>query len=154
LNSGSLLKFAANTHISKKETAMLAEAKEMCPTTTRRLAKEGALLVDVREVNEVQALAFDVPDVVNIPLAQLETRWNELPKDRELVMACLEGGRSLKATYFMQYHGYTQVSNLAGGILKWMQKGFPVIGKRAEMSAGVSACCAPATSSSTPSGCC
>ena len=38
---------------------MLAEAKEVCPTTTRRLVNEGVMLVDVREVNEVQALAFD-----------------------------------------------------------------------------------------------
>ena len=133
---------------------MLAEAKEVCPTTARRLTNEGALLVDARELNEVQALAFDVPDVVNIPLAELETRWNELPKDRELVMVCQEGGRSLKATYFMQYNGYTQVSNMGGGILKWMQKGFPVIGKRAEVPACATGCCAPATASSAASGCC
>lgn len=132
----------------------LTPAREVCPTTTRRLANEGAWLVDVREVSEVQALALDVPNVVNIPLAQLESRWNELPKDRELVMVCLEGGRSLKATYFMQYHGFDQVSNMSGGILKWMQKGFPVIGKRAESSACANGCCAPATAGSAASSCC
>jgi rhodanese-related sulfurtransferase len=133
---------------------MLAEAKEVCPTTTRRLANEGALLVDVREVNEVQALAFDVPNLVNIPLSELEVRWSELPKDRELVMVCQGGERSLKATYFLQYQGYTQVSNMSGGILKWMQKNFPVIGKRAEVSACATGCCTPASSTSATSGCC
>lgn len=149
---------------------MLQEAKEVCPTTTRRLATDGALLVDVREPREVQALAFDVPAIVNIPLLELEKRWSELPKDREIVLVCESGARSLKATYYLQYHGYTQVSNMGGGILKWMQKGFPVIGHRFEAgacltgccgsgctpadAADASSCCAPATAPATSSTCC
>ena len=39
----------------------LPQAREVCPTTTRRLLGDGALLVDVRELNEVAQLAFDVP---------------------------------------------------------------------------------------------
>jgi rhodanese-related sulfurtransferase len=120
---------------------MLQEAKEVCPTTTRRLATEGALLVDVREACEVQALTFDVPAIVNIPLQELEKRWSELPKDREIVLVCESGARSLKATYYLQYHGYTQVSNMSGGILKWMKKGFPVIGQRLEAGACSTGCC-------------
>lgn len=63
----------------------LEEATQVCPTTTQRLVREGALLVDVREPNEVAALAFNVPDIVNIPLLALEQRWSELPKDRDIV---------------------------------------------------------------------
>lgn len=112
---------------------MLAEAKEICPTTTRRVLEAGALLVDVREPREVSALAFDVPDVINIPLLELDTRWSELPSDRELVIACESGARSLKGTYYLQYRGFVRVSSLAGGIVKWMQKGFPVKGQRHEV---------------------
>jgi hypothetical protein len=39
----------------------LPPAREVCPTTTRRLLAEGALLVDVRERAEVARMAFDVP---------------------------------------------------------------------------------------------
>ncbi|MGV8892946.1 MAG: rhodanese-like domain-containing protein [Burkholderiaceae bacterium] len=53
---------------------MLDQAKQICPTTTRLLVSEGALLLDVREQREVQTLAFDVPDSVNIPLSELEQR--------------------------------------------------------------------------------
>jgi rhodanese-related sulfurtransferase len=53
---------------------MLEEAKQVCPTTTRRLVGEGALLVDVRERAEVARTAFDVPAIVNIPLTELEQR--------------------------------------------------------------------------------
>lgn len=115
---------------------MLQEAKEVCPTIAHRMAAEGALLVDVREPGEVRALAFDVPDSVNIALSELEDRWSELPMDRELVMVCQSGERSLKAAYFLQFQGYTQVSNLGGGILKWMQKGLPVIGQRIDAGTG------------------
>jgi rhodanese-related sulfurtransferase len=137
---------------------MLQEAKEVCPTTTRRLIGEGALIVDVREPREVQALAFDVPDLVLIPLSELETRWSEIPKDREVVMVSQGGGRSLKATYYLQYHGYTQVSNMAGGMDKWARKGFPVKG---QITSAKACDCAPGccdtsapSSASDAGGCC
>ena len=60
-------------------------------------------------------LAFDVPAIVNIPLFELEQRWSELPKDRELVLVCESGVRSLKATNYLQFQGFTRVSNLEGG---------------------------------------
>lgn len=120
---------------------MLQEAKEVCPTTTRRLIGEGALLVDVREPREVQALSFAVPDILYIPLSELESRWGEVPKDREVVMVCQGGGRSLKATYYMQYHGYTEVSNMSGGIEKWAAKGFPINGERHTISECATRCC-------------
>ncbi|MEQ6474521.1 rhodanese-like domain-containing protein [Comamonas sp. wu1-DMT] len=93
----------------------LGEAKQVCPTTTQRLVREGALLVDVRERTEVASLAFDVPAIVNIPLFEMEQRWGELPKDRELVLVCESGERSLKATYYLQFQGFTRVSNMEGG---------------------------------------
>lgn len=124
---------------------MLQEAKEVCPTTTRRLIGEGALLVDVREASEIDALAFDVPHIVNIPLFELENRWSEVPKEREIVVVCESGARSLKATYYLQYHGYTNVSNMGGGIAKWSQKGFPVKGQLPAVAACATGCCSTPT---------
>jgi rhodanese-related sulfurtransferase len=98
----------------------LGEAKQVCPTTTQRLVREGALLVDVRERTEVASLAFDVPAIVNIPLFEMEQRWGELPKDRELVLVCESGERSLKATYYLQFR-VSLMSNMER-LLKWMRK--------------------------------
>jgi rhodanese-related sulfurtransferase len=50
---------------------LLPEAREICPTTTRHLVDEGALLVDVREPSEIAALAFDVSEIIRIPLGDL-----------------------------------------------------------------------------------
>jgi rhodanese-related sulfurtransferase len=135
---------------------MLEEARQICPTLTRRFLEEGALLVDVRERAEVASLAFDVPAIVNIPLSELEQRWSELPKDREIVLVCESGARSLKATYYLQFQGFTRVSNMEGGLLKWMRKGFPVIGKRQEApaAAATSSCCGSPESVASPTSCC
>jgi rhodanese-related sulfurtransferase len=126
----------------------LLQAREVCPTTTRRLVAEGALLVDVRARAEVAQLAFDVPDLVVMPLSEIEQRFAELPRDRELVMVCESGPRSLKATYFLMYHGYAKVANMEGGIFKWARKGFPIRGAKPATTAPAGACgTAPAASS-------
>jgi len=123
------------------ERVELPRAREVCPTTTRRLIAEGALLVDVRERAEVECLAFDVPELVVIPLSEFERGFAELPNDRELVLVCRVGERSLKATYFLMYQGYTRVSNMSGGILKWARKGFPVKGSSDTATAPAVGCC-------------
>ncbi|MDL2338662.1 MAG: rhodanese-like domain-containing protein [Pseudomonadota bacterium] len=145
----------------------LPQAREVCPTTTRRLLAEGALLVDVREHTEVAQLAFDVPGVVEMPLSELEQRFAELPRDRELVLACQTGPRSLKAIYFLMYQGYAKVSNMEGGLFKWASKGFPIKGAQSApapapaapaggcaATAASSACCDSSAAPVAGGGCC
>ena len=119
----------------------LPAAREVCPTTTRRLLAEGALLVDLRERSEIERLALDVPGTVVMPLSEFEQRFAELPRDRQLVMVCQTGARSLKATYFLMYQGYEQVANMEGGIFKWASKGFPIAGAPGTTASSASSCC-------------
>jgi rhodanese-related sulfurtransferase len=119
----------------------LPAAREVCPTTTRRLLAEGALLVDVREHAEVARMAFDVPALVQMPLSEFERRFNELPRGRPLVLACESGPRSLKATYFLMYQGFSNVANMDGGLAKWARKGFPVTGITAPTESAAGNCC-------------
>lgn len=116
--------------------------KEICPTTTRDWLADGALLLDVREVQETEALAFDVADMLHIPLSEFEVRYSEIPKDRPVVMACRSGARSLRAAGFLANHSYTNVVNMQHGMLRWAEKGFPVKGSEAEKARkGESDCC-------------
>ncbi len=133
----------------------LPPAREVCPTTTRRLLGEGALLVDTRELNEVAQLAFAVPGTLLMPLSELEQRYAELPRDRQLVLACTAGERSLKATYFLMYQGYTQVAHMEGGITKWARKGFPVRGAApAAAPAATGCCCSSVPAATVAPACC
>lgn len=120
--------------------------KEICPTTTQEWVKKGALLVDVREKDEVSELAYDVPKVINIPLSEFEERFHEIPKDQEAVTVCKGGGRSLRAAGFLVNHGYNNVVNMQHGIARWVQKGFPTKGNTSVVT-GSDSCC-------STSGCC
>lgn len=103
---------------------------EICPTSTQAWVKRGAILVDVRELNEVELLAFDVPSVVHIPLSEFEIRYKELAMDKELVIVCRSGSRSLRAAGFLINHGFdpVKVVNMKHGMIRWVQRGFPVKG--------------------------
>ena len=121
--------------------------KEICPTSTQKWIGEGALLVDVRETDEVIQLCYDVPEILNIPLSEFENRYQEIPKVRKVVMVCRSGERSLRAAGFLINHGYEHVVNMKHGIIRWVQKGFPTKGDTSSVLPQDSDCCSKA-------GCC
>ncbi|NTW22324.1 rhodanese-like domain-containing protein [Candidatus Falkowbacteria bacterium] len=100
--------------------------KELSPNEAKSELEKGALLVDVREAYEVDQFACDVPETLVLPLSELQQRYQELPKDRELVIACAGGGRSLYAATFLVGKGYNKVANLDGGVFTWNSLGLPV----------------------------
>ena len=114
--------------------------KEICPTTTQEWVKKGALLVDVREKNEIKEVAYDVANIINIPLSEFEERFNEIPKNQDVVMVCRDGGRSLRAAGFLVNHNYTNVVNMQHGIVRWVQKGFPTKGSISVLTDSDSCC--------------
>ena len=121
---------------------MLDEAKEVCPTTTQSLLKQGYTLVDVRERDESARLAFDVANLIIMPLSELEQRYAELPKDRPLILACQNGSRSLRATYYLMNKGYTNVTNMKFGMARSVARGFPILGDPGELpTTPSSGCC-------------
>lgn len=121
----------------------LPEATQYCPTKSwNKINNKDILLLDVRETQEVEQLRFDVPNYLNIPLSQLEERFAEVPQEMPIIVGCLEGTLSLKATYYLMYQGYSQVANMKFGLKRWVAKGFPVKGSP------------DAIESSTTGGCC
>lgn len=80
-----------------------------------RITSAGAQLVDVREPGEFAA--GSLPHAVNIPLSELASRYRELDPDRPVAVLCRSGGRSARAAGFLTEHGFTDVTNLEGGIL-------------------------------------
>lgn len=73
-------------------------------------------VVDVREVSEVAE--GKIPGAIHIPLGLLEFRMNELDKNKTFVVVCRSGGRSSRATQFLEYYGYN-VINMRGGMMSW-----------------------------------
>lgn len=114
------------------------KAAEICPTTAFGMTENGVLLVDVREPEECAEACFDVRNLMLIPGSELVERYHEIPSDRQVIIACHVGERSLLATSFLMNHGYGQVVNLQGGIARWVEKGFPV---RGELKRSAGGCC-------------
>jgi sulfur-carrier protein adenylyltransferase/sulfurtransferase len=83
-------------------------------------AGDEVFILDVREPNEYQICR--IPGSVLIPLGELPRRYAELPTDKDIVAHCKMGGRSAKATEFLQSVGFKRVKNLKGGILDWIDK--------------------------------
>jgi adenylyltransferase/sulfurtransferase len=87
----------------------------------RRLdAGEDLFILDVREPNEYQINR--IAGSTLIPLGELPRRHQELPRDREIIAQCKVGGRSAKAMEYLKTVGFTNVKNLRGGILEWIDK--------------------------------
>jgi rhodanese-related sulfurtransferase len=59
---------------------------------------------------------------VSIPQADLATRLSELPKDRDLLLVCAGGARSLRAAQFLRAVGYERVTSLDGGTNAWLER--------------------------------
>jgi rhodanese-related sulfurtransferase len=96
---------------------------EVDPDEAHTLAESGALLLDVRQPDEWEA--GHAPAATFVPLAELPTRTDELPRDRRIVAVCRSGARSGRATEFLTAQGF-DVVNLAGGMQAWAAAGLPV----------------------------
>jgi len=85
----------------------------------------GAFILDVRQPEEWNE--FHVPDSTLIPLGELATRVNELPKDQEIVIVCRSGNRSAQGRDILLDAGFTQITSMAGGLTQWKAAGYPTI---------------------------
>ncbi|HEX6121846.1 MAG TPA: rhodanese-like domain-containing protein [Ktedonobacterales bacterium] len=82
-------------------------------------------LVDVRETWEFQE--GHAKDATNIPLSELRQRAGEVPRDREVLLICHSGQRSMRAAQFLRTQGVTHVANVLGGTAEWEAAGLPMI---------------------------
>jgi len=85
----------------------------------------GAFGLDVREPDEWNE--SHIPDATLIPLGQLASRVNEVPKDQEIVVMCRSGNRSQQGRDILIQAGFTNVTSMAGGINQWKAAGYETV---------------------------
>jgi rhodanese-related sulfurtransferase len=83
-------------------------------------AGEPLRLLDVREPWEC-AIA-QLSGSINIPMAEIPARWQELDADADIVVVCKAGSRSRRVAQFLSAHGFGRVANLSGGIDAWTRE--------------------------------
>ncbi len=119
---------------------LLTEARKTVPEISAEEAKakldrrEVDLIVDVREPNEWEA--GHIPGALHAPRGMIE--WYADPsyanhkaqlaeaREKNVVIHCAAGGRSLLAAQSLQRLGFKNVSSMAGGFNEWSAKGLPV----------------------------
>lgn len=100
------------------------------------LLENPPFLVDVREPAEWDEMGH-IEGAVLVPLRTLAVSLDELPADKSapIVVYCKAGARGSIGMTIAQLLGYTNVRNMAGGIMAWINAGFPVVGGAAAEAA-------------------
>jgi sulfur-carrier protein adenylyltransferase/sulfurtransferase len=92
----------------------VSELKEMIDE------KKDFQLIDVREKNE-----FEICEIGGklIPMGTIPQHVEEISKDKMVVVHCRSGKRSANVIeYLEKNHGFTNLYNLEGGILAWIDE--------------------------------
>jgi len=91
--------------------------------TAKRMADDGAFLLDVRERAEWDA--GHAPGATHIPYEHLSSRAGEIPRGREVLVYCASGIRSSLAASMLERSG-ADVTNVRGGFNSWRSAGLPI----------------------------
>ena len=89
-------------------------------------SSDEVILVDVREQNEWDEA--HIPGAILMPLSNFDEEFEKLEnKDAEILLQCRSGKRSMNAAKILEEEGYTNLTNISGGILEWIEEGFPTV---------------------------
>ncbi|MGH9550196.1 MAG: rhodanese-like domain-containing protein, partial [Terriglobales bacterium] len=82
-----------------------------------------AVLLDVRSPIEFET--EHIPDSINVPLDELDSRCEEVSRKGRLIVICRSGKRAERGAFTLMGRGF-QPSVLEGGLLAWRKAGLPL----------------------------
>jgi len=78
------------------------------------------LLLDVREPWEFETCRIEAAQLM--PMNTIPGRFSELDEEQPVVCICHHGARSMQVAAFLERQGFTNVTNLTGGIHAWAKQ--------------------------------
>lgn len=94
-------------------------------TVPEAAARQQALFLDARAAPEYEVSR--IPGAVWVGYQEFDiSALDSIPKDQPVIVYCSVGYRSERISRKLLKAGYTQVSNLYGGIFEWVNQGHPV----------------------------
>src|SRR5688572_18639740 len=84
---------------------------------------EDVVLLDVRSPIEFET--EHIANSVNVPLSELDSRCEEVPRHGQLVVVCRSGKRAERGAFALLGKGF-QPKVLEGGLVAWRKAGLPV----------------------------
>ena len=86
------------------------------------------VLIDVRSREDFNL--EHLKGAKNIPLDQLDGRLGKLPRDKDIVVYCQNGGRSIRAVRKLEVAGFTRLYHMHEGLRGWNKAGYPTRKRR------------------------
>ena len=102
--------------------------------------ENNAILLDVREERLTGYKYFNVPKVIKMPKSTIADNYKYLQRDVPIIIADSVGLRSHEAMEFLINKGFSNLANLAGGIVDWERDGLPLRIDRTEQLNGSCVC--------------
>ena len=103
---------------------------EISVTEASALVKARPGKVQILDVREPDELAIcRVAGAAHIPMRQVPTHLDTLPRDQHLLVLCHHGSRSLRVTQWLRAQGFIAVSNISGGIEAWAEEIDPAMNR-------------------------
>jgi rhodanese-related sulfurtransferase len=100
--------------------------EEITPEEARRLRDEGkAVIIDVREPHEYQAER--IHGALLFPLSTFDATALPDDGDRQVILHCGVGGRSMKAAQHCLQSGRPRAAHITGGLKAWKEGGLPTV---------------------------
>lgn len=88
--------------------------------------KDDFTLIDCREEDEL--IEAQIAGAIHMPLSNFTQQMNELKdKNKKIVIFCRGGVRSDRACQILEDQGFTDLANVEGGIMAWLNEGYDII---------------------------
>jgi rhodanese-related sulfurtransferase len=88
-------------------------------------AGERLVFIDTRPLNEYQQSRL--PGARSIPLGEIATRFNEIPKSGRVVLYCeCKPYDIADRAVFLEYRGYRNIFIMPEGYSGWVKRGYPL----------------------------
>ncbi len=120
--------------LSKNLKKLVEEANKKIPQISAKKLdkiKKKVIVIDVREPEEFASGYINAKTVLTIPRGKLEFMAiekiaKEFGQDAKIITYCLKGARGSLAALHLKKLGFSDVSNLEGGILAWIEAGYTI----------------------------
>ena len=106
------------------EHGEVVTSRQVVPSDVAARMKAGAIVVDVRALSEWRT--GHIAGALHIPLGRLVSQMAERPRSQSVVLVCETGSRSAIGASLLTAAGFTDVTNLTGGIVAWSNAGLPL----------------------------
>ncbi|MEZ4297086.1 MAG: rhodanese-like domain-containing protein [Polyangiaceae bacterium] len=95
---------------------LFGSSGDLEPNRAHELVTQGATLVDVRSPEEFAS--GHIEGAINVPVGEVESNLDRIPKDKPVVVYCRSGMRSSRAASTLKEKGYKEVFDL-GAMSRW-----------------------------------